>query len=367
MPTADPAADAAVIEGFISHEQPMRMDERVANTLNALNALSVYLSAIPGRKSLIWFSSSFPISIGDSSNLDAARNYEGDLKKTADLLRLARVAVYPMDPGAESTPSQFSVMDRRGGEDLNEQASKAIDKNETADALADATGGRAFHSSTDLASAIGAVTQLSSNYYTVAYAPKDSAYDGKFRKLSIKVDAPKSRLDYRRGYYARDPDQSGIAALAHPGPTASVLLRGAPAATDILFKVRVAPTENAPQAPQPGVVRYSVNWSVDPRGLTLPASANGMRHGGLELAVVAYNKDAKAINSVSTPASLILQPEEYAGYIKTGLRFHQELDLPTGQVYLRVAIFDTSADHAGATEFPLNVQPATAQTSPTAH
>jgi hypothetical protein len=330
--------------------------------LRALSGLGVYLSAIPGRKNLIWFSSSFPISIGDSDNLAATRNYEGDLRKTSDLLKLARVAVYPMDPGALATPEMFSVAKNEGGRDIVDQATSTMDNHVTSDTLAEATGGRAFHSTTDLAGAIATVSQLGANYYTIAYVPKDASYDGKYRKLAIKVDAPKARLDYRRGYYAEDPEKSGAGALAHPPPTASVLLHGAPAATGILFKVRVAPTEGA-ATPHPGVVRYSVNWSIDVSSLNLAQSSEGMKRGALELAVVAYNADSKPINTASSPASLILQPDEYANYLKTGLQFHQELDLPTGPLYLRVAVVNTDNDRAGATEIPLNVRQAVAPTT----
>lgn len=365
MPTAAPMVDARVIENFISHEQPMRMDERVADTLNALSALGTYLSAIAGRKDLIWFSSSFPISIGDSDNLAAFRNYEGDLRRTTDVLTLARVAVYPMDPGALATPAMFSVTQQQGGQDIVSQASSTFDAHVTADTIAEATGGRAFHSTTDLAGAIGTVTELGANYYTLAYAPRDKTYDDKFRKLVVKVDAPKARLDYRRGYYAEDPDKGGIAGLAHPPRTAAVLLRGAPAATDVLFKVRVAPAEASGPSTQHGAVRYSINWSVDLRGLNLAGSAGGMRHGTLALAVVAYNSEAKAINTTSLPASLILQPDEYRLYLKSGLQFHQELDLPTGPVFLRVAIVNTENDRAGSVEIPLIVKAAQAQASST--
>jgi hypothetical protein len=284
-----------------------------------------------------------------------------------------------MDPSALPTPSMFSSTQAnagmvRGGAGLNQDnidSTVEISSHATMDAIAEETGGRAFYSTNDLAAAINTVTQLGSNYYTVAYVPKDKNYDGKYRKLSIKVDAAKVKLDYRRGYYAEDPEKSAAGALAHPTRTSSVLLHGAPAATDILFKVRVAPTEVTTQSNHPGVVRYSVNWSVDLRGLKLPESENGMRRGDLALALVAYNSDSKAINSVTTPVSLILQADEYQKYLKSGLQFHQEIDLPTGRVYLRVAIVDTANDRAGATEIPLVVREAPAQAAanpqPTSH
>ena len=371
-----------VFQNFVAHEQAWRVDQRVGYTLDALNALATYLSALPGRKNLIWFSGSFPFGLGADSaipqgassgfqteNLDRSRDYSAQIRSTSDLLKLARVAVYPMDPSALPTPSMFSSTQTnagivRGGAGLNQDnvdSTVEISSHSTMDTIAEETGGRAFYSTNDLAAAINTVTQLGSNYYTLAYVPREKNYDGKYRKLSIKVDGAKVKLDYRRGYYAEDPDKSAVGALAHPTRTASVLLHGAPAATDILFKVRVAPTEVTTQANHPGVVRYSVNWSVDLHGIKLPVSENGARRGDVALALVAYNNDSKAINSVTTPVSLILQADEYQKYLKSGLQFHQEIDLPTGRVYVRVAIVDTANDRAGATEIPLVVREAPAQ------
>ena len=377
-----------VLSSFVANEQAWRVDQRVGYTLAALNALATYLSALPGRKNLIWFSSSFPLGIGPdarmpqgfdpsqftSENLGRSRDYEAELHSTSELLKLARVAVYPMDPSALATPAMFSSTQNNnesihnGGAaiaQISQDSSDEMSVHATMDTIAESTGGRAFHNTNDLAGAINTVTQLGANYYTIAYVPKDTSYDGKYRKLIVKVDAPKARLDYRRGYYAEDPEKTGVSSLVHSGRTAALLLRGAPSATDVLFKVRVAPTEAAATATQPGSVRYSVNWSVDLRGLNLAGSAGGMRHGTLALAVVAYNSEAKAINTTSLPASLILQPDEYRLYLKSGLQFHQELDLPTGPVFLRVAIVNTENDRAGSVEIPLIVKAAQAQASST--
>jgi hypothetical protein len=55
------------------------------------------------------------------------------------------------------------------------------------------------------------------------------------------------------------------------------------------------------------------------------------------------------------PVALLLQPDEYQAYLKSGLQFHQEIDLPPGAVFLRVAIADTTQNRAGATEIALLV------------
>jgi hypothetical protein len=107
-----------------------------------------------------------------------------------------------------------------------------------------------------------------------------------------------------------------------------------------------------------------VNWVVDLHGVPLPVAANGMRHGKLTLAVVVYNREAKAVDKTTLPVALLLQPDEYQAYLKSGLQFHQEVDLPPGAVFLRVAIADTIQNRAGATEISLLVpRPAPATTA----
>ena len=384
-------ASSDVFQNFVGHEQAWRMDQRVDYTLDAFNSLATYLSALPGRKNLIWFSGSFPFGLGADSatpqgagdfhteSLDHLRDYSAQLHTTSDLLTTARIAVYPIDPTALPTPSMFGSTQNNNGSlhnngatisQITQESSDELSAHTTMDTIAEATGGRAFHNTNDLAGALSTVSNLNSDYYTIVYVPTDKNYDGKFRKLAVKVDVPKAKLDYRRGYYAQDPEKSGADKLAHPARTTSVLLRGAPAATDILFKVRVAPKDATTQTSQPSpappnAVRYSVNWVVDLHGVNLPLASNGMRRGAISLVVVAYDRDGKARNSTTSPVSLILKPEEYASYLKTGLQFHQELDLPLGSVYLRLAIVDTANDRAGATEVALTVQPVPAQSSAT--
>jgi hypothetical protein len=41
--------------------------------------------------------------------------------------------------------------------------------------------------------------------------------------------------------------------------------------------------------------------------------------------------------------------------MQTGMPMHQELDVPTGEVYLRIAIHDLSTDRIGSVEIPLRV------------
>jgi len=77
--------------------------QRASMTMEALQYLARYLGGVPGRKNLIWFASAFPVNVFPSpaqkQEMSYARVYTSEVKKTADLLTISRVAVYPI--GAE--------------------------------------------------------------------------------------------------------------------------------------------------------------------------------------------------------------------------------------------------------------------------
>ena len=56
---------------------------------------------------------------------------------------------------------------------------------------------------------------------------------------------------------------------------------------------------------------------------------------------------------------LPLTPEEYREFVQTLFKFFLPIDLPTGDVTLRIGVFDTLAGKTGTLEVPLTVQQTT--------
>ena len=73
---------------------------------------------------------------------------------------------------------------------------------ETLVTLASDTGGRAFLDSNDFSQVFKGVQQDTSTYYLLGYHSTNPARDGRYRRITVKVNAPGVKLDYRRGYYA---------------------------------------------------------------------------------------------------------------------------------------------------------------------
>jgi VWFA-related protein len=68
--------------------------------------------------------------------------------------------------------------------------------------IAEATGGTAFRNSNDLLIGLSRAFSDGRDYYTLAYTPTDSAADGKFRTIAVKVSKKDAVVNAKRGYWA---------------------------------------------------------------------------------------------------------------------------------------------------------------------
>jgi VWFA-related protein len=81
------AGSLTAIQQFEREVYAFQMDVRIAETLDALRALARHVAGYPGRKNLLWISSSFPVSINPDIDLGFAgiRNYRTGSRKPPTL------------------------------------------------------------------------------------------------------------------------------------------------------------------------------------------------------------------------------------------------------------------------------------------
>lgn len=388
-------------------------DLRVRYTLDALNAIAAYLADIPGRKSLIWFAGSVPWTINPDFSLviDAIGrvDYSDQLKQLADVMTLGRIAVYPIDARGLATPPGYSAAsaptagggmgrdpssggnafhasggfamadpNAHGGDPVSsgtaagnrEMASQMnlAGNHMSMSNLASATGGQALYNSNGLAAAVAKVQAISSDYYSIAYAPSDRRYDGSLRKIEVRVSQPNLRLEYRRGYYADDPDRTvNRSQISYsPSPLREAMKHGAPDSTQIPFRVQVRESAAQPSGLQGrmgnkgatlkgAVVRYDFHWDVDPGAVAFTDAGNGTRHAEIDAALDAYDADGTILNDIYAVLPVDLTNAQFEETEKNGLHMKETLDVPAGLVYLRAGLIDPNSGRTGATEFPLEV------------
>jgi hypothetical protein len=137
-----------------------------------------------------------------------------------------------------------------------------------------------------------------------------------------------------------------------------------------LFKVRVLPSDDPalkglqPQAGPAGLMsdklhgplkRYWMDYAVDMHRVANGSGPDGLHRSAVEFVVIAYDHDGKILNVANRTFKLNLHPAQYERIMQTGLPLHQEIDVPTGEVYLRIGVHDLSTGRVGSIEIPLRV------------
>src|SRR5215831_16644802 len=191
------------------------LTRRVEKTIGAFAEIAKFLSGLPGRKNLIWLSGSFPANFFPGTDswdpFGGLASYNSDLHQTADLLTVGQVAVYPVDIQGLTTDPVYDASNpetyRTPQDFLRAHLNFMLEigaEQATMDQVADDTGGHAFYNTNGLSDAIATSTEDGSNYYTLAYSPSDTKFDGRLRKISVQLYHGSYHLAYRHSYLADD-------------------------------------------------------------------------------------------------------------------------------------------------------------------
>jgi VWFA-related protein len=385
-------------------------DERVGMTVDALTHIARYLSGLPGRKSLIWMSGSFPMAIspGAAANLRITenRNYTAKVKQATNLLAEGQVAVYPVDvrgliengdsvvdnnfvglgqvqqrrttPGrsldigvpnanGDSTPNLDEILQQ-----AKDQTASTPEEHNTMNQFATDTGGQAFFNTNAIDKAVDVATRQGSNYYSLSYTPTNKDYSGKFRKIKVSLAQNGYHLHYRRGYYAADASSPTISGDASSGIGNAAMQHGSPLAAQVHFVVRVVPvgsktrkeatlgakrkkSSKTPSAPVfVDVQRYRVDYAIDSSDLRFQGAAE-IPHLELGIEVASYTGEGNRISNMAGIWSNDFKSEAMKDVLVGGVRIHQEIDVPTSAAFLRLGIQDRTSSRLGTIELPLPV------------
>ena len=191
--TTDASAEAD-FDSALKVLDSMTKKAGVEETLAGFEELAHFLNAIPGRKSLIWFSGAFPLAIGDPTAIGDFQDFSGEIQEADNLLSSSRVSVYPVDArGIMTLPTaRENAVSMRGT--VSQGVHNDIDvptgwsnQHRTMNEIANETGGRAYYDTNALGQSASQVIADSSKYYTLTYIPANPRHDGGFRKIEVKL------------------------------------------------------------------------------------------------------------------------------------------------------------------------------------
>jgi VWFA-related protein len=351
------------------------IDVRVRITLEALRSIARAFGGFPGRKNLIWVSAVFPFNLqpGAGDYPDAQRTYAEDVRRTAELLAAARVAVYTVDARSllvgsnvyDQTLSPTSDPLVRTVQPLNNQQTPAeqltdshdatVTSHQTMQDLAAETGGLALYNRNDIARAVAVSAADGEHYYTLGYYPEGARWDGKFHNIEVKLNREGLKVRHRSGYFAVDvaksPASENPQQRAHQAyeELRSALADPLPA-TQVTFRVHIPAIVAAPK-PQ-----VQIQFLVDSSAISFDAIENGVHHCNLDFMVAAVSPDGKIVASDGHTVDARLTSDQFAQMNRDGLPFTMQLSLAPAEYSLRMAVRDNRTGQIGTLTLPLVVQ-----------
>ena len=194
-------------EGTPDSGQPFTADDTEYNIFNtdrrleAIRSVAEKLSHLQQKKSLIYFSSGM-----DRTGIEN----QSELRAAVNAAVRSNMAIYTMDmrglqalvAGGEAQNASLRGTSAYSGQSVINALNSNFTTQETLVTLASDTGGRSFLDSNDFSQVFKGVQQDTSTYYLLGYHSTNPARDGRYRRISVKVNPPGAKIEYRKGYYA---------------------------------------------------------------------------------------------------------------------------------------------------------------------
>jgi VWFA-related protein len=199
----------------------LQREQQGQSVLFAILALAKNQQALAGRKTILFF----------SEGVQAPPALEHVLLTAISEANRANVSVYAVDSRGLSTVSDTAAakatLDEAVATSMRQQMARGLqlvtreemlvadtaesslrmDKVATLEQLAESTGGMMISRTNDVRSGIARAVGDLRGYYEIAYSPTNRTFDGKFRKIAMKVTRPGVSVQTRSGYFAMPPGE----------------------------------------------------------------------------------------------------------------------------------------------------------------
>lgn len=337
----------------ISPMQQLQNQARVNITYPAFRSIGRHLSGVMGRKNLLWITSVFPLTYGNS--VDRRKNDQAEVDGFKANLTDANISLYPVDPGgtgasfnqtgAAPVANEGSLMpgaqrNQAGTSSMNNTDS-SLTGNQTMLLLADATGGKAYRNANDITPALREVTAAAEYTYTLGFYPEAKTLDGKFHDLKVtlvkKPATDKAKVSHRKQYLAWAPDSP---AAADSKPTMAELLEDQALSNGIGLLGVVNPDPTKPGFQTIDLRIAAADLRFEPRADKWVA--------GFDIAITIEGAKGASMKTYAPQ----LAAEQVAGVIASGMDIRETLDTGGNSGVFRINILDKFSGASGALRIP---------------
>jgi VWFA-related protein len=177
----------------------------------AFQKLAQITEGFNGRKNLFWLADSFPVGV-----ISTLQMYWGSIgglmgeDSTSRMISSSRIAVYPISVlGLQSDSVEAQMNGNAASAGPADQGSEISQRSDARDLLrqqmeniAEQTGGEVFVGTNNIAGALQKSLDAGENYYSLVYTPTNEKWNGRVRRIKVKMTRRGYTLSYRRTYIA---------------------------------------------------------------------------------------------------------------------------------------------------------------------
>jgi len=333
-------------------------------TLECFQQIAQLFGSVPGRKSLIWATVGFQVSLGGLSGEAVGGTTVEEWEHTVRMLQDANISVYPVDvSGLVPTSSITELTNVNNAADIKSGSTDISGRSASMEAMssgrfnnpqqsrqsnmkrvADVTGGEAFYNTNNSDALYGLASNDSGQYYMLTYRLTDTNKKG-WHKLNIKVLRDGTQVRSRTGFFINN--SADDAAKAH----------------DFDIKEALASPLNFTS-----LTIYGMWQQVEPAGdkrkvhFVLQVPYNSMvidtdheNQIGMDFIIIAFDANKKEAARISQRLDRKLPQEAMPQIQAHGLNYNNILTLAPGQYTVRIVVRDNLRASTGSITVPLNV------------
>ena len=329
---------------------PRRPGAWMASDYDTLIQMATYLAQVPGRKNLLWFTGGSNLYLSPDPT-DAAM--AASMQPIYDMLEAERIALYPID--ARGLTVGFSMA--MGAQQMQMEQE------------AQATGGHAYYNTNGLALAAQHIVDTDGNYYTLTYSPDDLRGDGRWHKVRVQLREGDYRLSYRRGYF--DDGGSGASPpKSEPGstPKTRTVLRADGSKVEvpedrsipIVFDAQVLPAAGNPatsggKPPGRGKSAYVVRYQIPAKEIYPETVQGNWGKDVVRTAELVFDPYGYPVARRLEQISMQVNQDQERTVAHPMVQFDQAVNLPWGEDYLLVAVWDETSGRMGMLSLQVDV------------
>ncbi len=321
------------------------------DTLAAFQQIASRLAGVPGRKSMIWLTGSFPFTIDSTTEAISMDTPFLAYQRTMQLLNDANIAVYPVDTrgllvnlmdASEHISGRAMLQPQTT---INAKARVSQNSIATMQQFAAMTGGRAYYNRNDIANALRNAVDDSEAYYMLTYPMDNENTKQGWRKINVKLASLDHSVRAREGYFAT---KGTLEAGAFAGIDLQNAMNSPFDFTSLPLSVKLEPPAGAGP-------RRNIEFAMTLPARSISLSSESQNHLHLDVAYVVKDEAGKEVDRQGESFNADLNPQMVEQVQTKGLMWGKTLHLSPGRYSARFVLRDNNSGKIGSVVAPLQV------------